>query len=299
MKRLVSLLLILCFLLGFCSCKKEEQNPLFAEGSIAITAENLPKIAVTTANSNIAINLVSAILNCTKTQAKEYLTVCKTPDECYEMLANGECDVVIAHESSTDIEQLFGEKGVEMLSSTVAKDALVFTVSEQNTVANLSTAQLRDIYSATVTDWSAVGGAEGEIKAFMQNKGSAAETAFKKYINADTSLLKVPTKAVKTEDGEFTAALEYDNGALSIGFALYYDMITPSAEKNGNYKMLNVDGVKPEGSTIQSGTYPCVIDIKVAVGSYGEETSTVKLFYDWILGEQGKQIIANSGVIPV
>ena len=138
---------------------------------------------------------------------------------------------------------------------------------------------------------------DGEIRAFMQRTGSAAHTAFNKYIGADTTQLVVPTKTIQDKNGSYTAVLEYDNGDTAIGYVLYYDAITASANKNGTHKLLSIGGVYPDGSTIQSGSYPCVININVTINSEESDDSIVKLFYNWMLSEQGTRIIGSSGVI--
>ncbi len=296
MKKLIISFIIVAFALGLCSCKKE-QDPRFAEGSIVVTAENLPKISVTETNLKIACNIVSAVIGCDAATAENHLIVCKTEQECYEKLANGECDMVIAHEPSEQSLETLSQNDVSVQSQVIAKDAVVFMVCAKNPVSDLSQEQIKNVYSGSVSNWSELSGNEGEPKVFMQHKNSAATTAFYKHIKADTSVLSVPTNTIVTEQGTFSALLDYDNGEFSIGYALYYDVITPSADKNGTHKLLSVDGVYPDGSTIQNGTYPLSADITVTVNSQSSSDSVVRLLYDWILSEQGTRVIAGSGVI--
>ncbi len=295
MKKIIAVILSGVFIFALCSCKNKVENERFSEGSIIITADNLPKIAVTEANLNIAVNLVSAVLGCDVKDAESLVFVCKTPDECYRKLATGESEIVIAHEPSGKTLEFLAQEQVILQSSVIANDALVFTVSAQNPVSNLTIEQIKGIYSGEVTDWSSVSGNQGTIKPFMQGENSAAADAFNGCLNVDTSSLAKFFKSITTKEGTFSIPLEFDNGEFSIGYALYYDMLTQSADKNGKHKLLSVDGVLPDGSTVQSGTYPLLTDIVVATNQ--NNGSTAKLFYEWILSEQGMRIIANSGVI--
>lgn len=297
MKKITVFLLCVVMLFGFCSCKKETADPRFADGSVVITAKNLPRLAVTELNVELALNLTTAVLGCEKQTAYGYITVCKTPDECYRLLSSGECDIVIAHEPSKTAVADFEEKGITVKSSCIAKDALTFTVCEQNEIQNLEIEQIKDVYSAKVTDWSALGGSEGEIKTFAAEKNTAAADAFEKLIRTDLTALQIPQRYVQTENGTYAATLDYDNGPNSVTFALYTDLQRLSSDKFGNRKMLSVASVYPEASAIQSGTYPLYLDILLTVNAAEPTDSVTSLYYNWILSEQGVKLIGSSGVI--
>ncbi len=295
--KIVAFVLVFLSVLCLSSCKKEEQNERFVEGSIEITAENHPKIAVTKMNSDIAVNLVSAVLGCNAEQAEDFIIVCETADECYLMLASAGCDLVIADEPSKEKAEALTQNGVSVESSVIAVDALVFITSEGNAVSGLTTAQIKDIYSFEITDWTAVGGTEGEIRAFKANENTVTGQIFNRLIGVDTSKLKVPVKTVQTANGILVADKEYDNSATSIGYSMYRETLRPSAAKNGQFKLLAVDGIYPEASKIQSGEYPLCCNIHLAVSGSLPSDSVAKLYYDWILSEQGVKIVGGSGVI--
>lgn len=297
MKRLLASLICLVIMLGLCACKSENENTRFAEGSVVITAENLPKIAVTEINEKIALNLTVAILGCEKEQAYTLITVCETPDECYTLLANGECDLVIAHEPSKAAEATLKEKGVDTEASVIAKDALVFTVNEQNSATDFTVEQLTSIYSPEVNNWNQLGLFDGEIAKFKPNLNSAAAKAFEKFFEVDLLAVNVPKKSIITEDGELFAELPYDNGQNSITFALYSDLQRPSTDRFGPRKYLSVAGVLPDAHNIQAGTYPLGFDILLTFKADESDDSIAKLYKDWILSEQGMKIIGGSGVI--
>lgn len=296
MKKFLSVLFALSLILGLCSCKNEVENDRFLEGSIVITHENMPKISVTEVNQKIAENLVSAVLGCSTLEAENYLTVYKTPYECYESLANGESDIVIAHEPSQKVKELFEKRQISLQSSTIANDALIFMVSSQIDISNLNIEQLKGIYGGTITDWNEVSSEKGTIVPFLQNDNLASTDAFNRHLDVDVSSLSVPVKTINTKDGTFVTKLPFDNDRFSIGYALYQDTSSVSAEKNGEYKILSVDGVCPDSATIQSGQYKLSTDILVSVNADTSSLAT-KLFYDWILSEQGVHIISGSGAI--
>ncbi len=297
MRRLLASLICVVILLGLCACKSDATDSRFAEGSVVITAENLPKLAVTEINEKIALNLTMAILGCEKEQAYTLITVCKTPDECYSLLANGQCDLVIAHEPSKSAVATLEEKGVVTQNKVIAKDALAFIVCEQSSVTDLTVEQLASVYSSEVNNWNQLDFLDGEIVKFKPDLKSAAAKAFEKYFEVDLATVNVPKKPIITENGELFAELPYDNGKNSITFGLYSDLQRPSTDRFGPRKYLSVAGVLPDAHNIQAGTYPLGFDILLTFKSNETEDSLARLYKDWILSEQGMKIIGGSGVI--
>ncbi len=297
MRRIAAFLLLVIIILGTCACDSKTTDTRLAEGSIEITADNLPKIAVTELNVNLAVNLVSLTLGCDKEAALEYITVLKTPDECYRLLADGGCDIIFAHEPSETAVSYITEKGLNFERACVAKDALVFTVSEQNTVTDLSIEQIASVYSSQTANWSSFGAHDGEIKTFKAPKNSSAAYAFLKYTNIHVEDINVPKRQIVTESGSYLAELPYDNGINAITFALYSDLQRPSTERFGTRKYLSVAGVKPDASAIQSGAYPLCYDVFLTFNADIAEDSVTRLYKNWIMSDQGVKIIGGSGVI--
>lgn len=297
MRRLLASLICVVVLIGLCACKSDAAESRFVDGSVVITAENLPKLAVTEINEKIALNLTMAVLGCEKEQAYTLITVCKTPDECYSLLAKGECELVIAHEPSKAAAATLEEMSVVTQNTVIAKDALAFTVSEQSGVADLTVEQLASVYSAEVNNWNQLGLFDGEIAKFKPDLNSAAAKAFEKYFRIDLATVNVPEKTIITENGEFFAELPYDNGKNSITFGLYSDLQRPSTDRFGATKYVSVAGVLPDAHNIQAGTYPLGFDVLLTFKADETEDSLAKLYKDWILSEQGMKIIGGSGVI--
>lgn len=297
MKKLAALLLVFVLILGLCSCKKEEESASrFQQGSIEITADNLPKIAVTERNAYIAVNIVAAVLGVEKTKAKDYITVCKSSDECYGLLAEGKCELVIAHEMTEKAKEYFEKNSVSTENTVIARDALVFTVCSKGLAEDLTLEQLTAIYSDRVLNWNELGLGDAEIRKFKSTDPTTAE-AFLKHTGIDAATVNVPKRQTVTEKGTFFAELEYDNTVNAITFALYSDLQNVSANKFGERRVLMISGVKPGASTVQNGEYSLTYDILLTSRADLEEFSVLKLFKDWILSDQGTKVIQGSGVI--
>lgn len=77
-----------------------------------------------------------------------------------------------------------------------ARDALSYSASATgNAPQNLTTQQLRDVYSCTVTDWSQVGGTAGQIVRYIPQAGSGTRSFFINTVLAGADPTTVPVTA--------------------------------------------------------------------------------------------------------
>jgi ABC-type phosphate transport system, periplasmic component len=66
---------------------------------------------------------------------------------------------------------------------------------------------------------------------------------------------------------------------------------------NPDAKLLKVNGVEPSLENIQNGRYPFVADFYAV--TKGEPEGNTKLLIDWILSEQGQELIEKTGYTPL
>ncbi len=62
-------------------------------------------------------------------------------------------------------------------------------------------------------------------------------------------------------------------------------------------KIVKINGVFPSPESLLSGEYPITRDLTIAVK--GEPTGEIKRFLDFVMSEEGKTIIAQTGYLPV
>ena len=85
---------------------------------------------------------------------------------------------------------------------------------------------------------------------------------------------------------------DYKNYSNSIGFSFRYYLETLIA--NPNVKMLKVDGIEPTPENISNETYPITGSL-YAVTYKDNENRNVDLLIDWILSEEGQEIVEKTG----
>ena len=83
--------------------------------------------------------------------------------------------------------------------SVIATDQVVFVVHATNPVRALTRAQLRDIHSGRVTNWSEVGGPDRAIKVVTDTPSSATRGLIKQAVLKDVDYTPAAL-AVKVED---------------------------------------------------------------------------------------------------
>jgi phosphate transport system substrate-binding protein len=64
--------------------------------------------------------------------------------------------------------------------------------------------------------------------------------------------------------------------------------------EDGGVKMLSLNGIYPSAENVANGSYPIINEI-YAVYRKDNANENVKLLVDWMLSDQGQQIVAESG----
>ena len=71
-------------------------------------------------------------------------------------------------------------KGVDMKTTTVAKDGIAIIVNEANPMDSISLEEIELIFSGDVTDWSGITAQTGDISAYTRNTSSGTYAVFQK-----------------------------------------------------------------------------------------------------------------------
>lgn len=197
----------------------------------------------------------------------------------YKAIVDGEVDIIMVARPSKEQLQYAKNKGVELKFEPIGYEAFVFLVNKNNPVDNLSLQEIEDIYTGKIKNWAEVGGEKRYIQALTRNSGSGSQTALLKVLNHQ--------KIKKTFRGYF---------GTPIGFSFRY--YVEGLVKNGKVKMLAINGVYPDKNNIANKKYPLVSDI-VLVYAANNPNPNVQKFIDWAVSEEGQQIVAQSGYVPL
>ena len=214
----------------------------------------------------------------------------------YMELAEKETDIFFGAYPSEEQINYAQEQGIEFEYTEIGKEGFIFFVNKENPITSLTSEQIEGIYSGEITNWSEVGGKDEKIVAFQRNEGSGSQSMLVRFMG-DTPIMEAPTEEVNDfMSGIIDQVADYKNYSNSIGFSFRYYFDTLIA--NPNVKMIAVDGVKPTLQNITNDTYPIVTSL-YAVTYKGNENENVEKLLNWILSEEGQELVEKTGYARV
>lgn len=196
----------------------------------------------------------------------------------FTAVVDGDTDIFLTAHPSESQMAYAKEKGVELELVPIGKEAFVFIVNKENPVSDLSVDEIRKIYSGEITNWSAVGGEFLPINPTKRLENSGSQSTMKAFMKG-TEMKSNPLGFL----------------GRSIGFSFRF-YVSDVAE-NGGIKILSVNGVYPDKENISNKSYPVVADF-YAVYRKDNENENVKKVIDFLLSDEGKKIIEETGYVP-
>ena len=217
-------------------------------------------------------------------------------DVIYDELLKKERDLIFALAPSKKQAEEAEKAGVEYELTPFCMDAFVFFVNAENPVDNLTTEQIKGIYSGKITDWKEVGAPEStKIVPFQRNEGSGSQTTLQKLMG-DTPImppLKEDRLGGMGEIIQDTANYRNFNAALGFSFRYY----STEMLRNNQIKLLSVDGVAPTVENIRNGSYPLVTTVYMVTN--GPRSANVRKIVDYMLSPEGQKLVEDTGYVPI
>ena len=214
----------------------------------------------------------------------------------YALLAEKRIDLFLGVYPSEEQKAYAEEQDTTFVYTPVGTEAFVFFVHKDNPIDNLTTEQIKGIYSGEITNWKQVGGKNEEIAAFQRNEGSGSQSMLQRFMG-DTPIMEAPTELRNDlMSGIIEQVSNYRSKSNSIGFSFRY--YVEGIIQNPDIKVLSVDGVAPTAENIRNGSYPIVTPM-YAVTYEENSNENVDLLLEWILSEEGQYIIEETGYVGV
>lgn len=198
----------------------------------------------------------------------------------YKAIVDGETDILFCAAPSEEQKQYAAEQGVELVYVPVGLEGFVFFVNAQNPVENLTVQQVRDIYAGNITNWAEVGGKNRIINPVTRLAGSGSQSAMDKFMG-DTPIGRKSPLAIT-------------GGSIGFSFRYYLDGMVGS----DNVKMLSLNGVYPSAENIQNGSYPVIAKF-YAIYRADNENENIQALVDWLLSDEGQEIIEQCGYVRI
>jgi len=208
-------------------------------------------------------------------------------------LINGGTEICQASRpmKSSEIDKLkerFNTKGVEI---PVAMDGISIYLNEENQVAELTLDQIKGIYTGQITNWKDVGGDDARILLYGRENSSGTYSFLK------DNVLMGADFAAQTQTLPGTAAIvnavAKDKYGVGYGGAAYAKGVKYCKVK----KDAQTPGYEPTLENVKNVNYP--ISRYLFWYLRNKPTGQTKKLVDWVLSEQGQQIVTKVGYFPI
>ena len=189
-------------------------------------------------------------------------------------------------------------KGFTPQEWRVALDGLAVVVHPSNPVKQLTIAQLRDLFTGKITNWSEIGGPNKKVTLLSREVNSGTHVYFKEHVlgkGADGKSLEYSPDALLLPSSQAIAD-EVASNPDAIG---YYGMGYLNANNTAVSVAKDAAGpfVSPSEATVRSGEYP--ISRPLLFYSPGEPTGAVKMFLDFTLSPDGQRMVHDNDFVPL
>lgn len=231
--------------------------------------------------------------------------------EAWLNLADGKADIVFLVAPTEDEMAYFAEKGVDIEMKVYGYDGLVFMGNESNPVENLTSDQIRSIYSGNIKNWIELGGENADILVYIRNPESGSQRLFESlvwegYDMPDFSAMNFAEGEIDPTVTQREVIVEEDMGDItysvllnqySIGFNImsYID----SEFADSTLKLFSVDGYAPTTENFASGGYPFLTTSYVAIRADAPEGSPARMLYDWVGSEESYALFSENSTLAV
>ena len=198
-----------------------------------------------------------------------------------ESLVGGKTDIGNASRALKD-----GEKDSGAVENIVAIDGIAVITHTSNTVSDLTSQQLTDIYTGKITNWKDLGGADEAIVVLGREAGSGTRGAFEE-------LLDVADQCAYAQELDSTGGVlaKVASTPGSIGY-VSLDVVDDTV------KALSLDGVEPTEENIVAGSYKLSRPFVMAtLGTVEEQNDLVKTWFNYVQSDEGQAVIKAMGLI--
>ena len=199
-----------------------------------------------------------------------------------QAVEEGRCDIGLSSRALKDEEKAGG-----LEETVLALDGIAIIVHPDNAVNDLTLAQISDIYTGKITNWSEFGGADGEIVLIGREAGSGTRDGFES-ITGTKDECQYRQELTSTGDVITTVA----GNPNAIGYASL-------AAVKDTVKALTVDGVAPSEATVQDGTYSVQRPFVLVTKAGTKLSDSAQKFFDYVTSAAAADVISAAGAVPV
>ena len=179
------------------------------------------------------------------------------------------------------------DEKADVEGTTIALDGIAIIVNNASKVENLTVDQLKQMFTGEITNWSEVGGDDGEIVLIGREAGSGTRDGFESIVEVKDSC-KYAQELTAT--GAVISAVEAN--PLAIGYASL-------SAVGDTVKMVTVGGVECSEETVKDGSYEVQRPFVFVTNKSVTLSEQAQAFFDFATSADAADLIRTAGAVPV
>lgn len=179
------------------------------------------------------------------------------------------------------------DEKADVEGTTIALDGIAIIVNNASKVEELTVDQLKQMFTGEITNWSEVGGDDGEIVLIGREAGSGTRDGFESIVDVKDSC-KYAQELTAT--GAVISAVEAN--PLAIGYASL-------SAVGDTVKMVTVGGVECSEETVKDGSYEVQRPFVFVTNKSVTLSEQAQAFFDFATSADAADLIRTAGAVPV
>ena len=171
--------------------------------------------------------------------------------------------------------------------TTIALDGIAIIVNNASKVEDLTVDQLKQMFTGEITNWSEVGGDDGEIVLVGREAGSGTRDGFESIVDVKDSC-KYAQELTAT--GAVISAVEAN--PLAVGYASL-------SAVGDTVAMVTVEGVECSEDTVKDGSYKIQRPFVFVTNKSVTLSEQAQAFVDFATSKDAADLIRTAGAVPV
>ena len=169
----------------------------------------------------------------------------------------------------------------------IALDGIAIIVNKASKVEDLTVDQLKQMFTGEITNWSEVGGDDGEIVLIGREAGSGTRDGFESIVDVKDSC-KYAQELTAT--GAVISAVEAN--PLAVGYASL-------SAVGDTVAMVTVEGVECSEDTVKDGSYKIQRPFVFVTNKSVTLSEQAQAFVDFATSKDAADLIRTAGAVPV
>ena len=179
------------------------------------------------------------------------------------------------------------DEKADVEGTTIALDGIAIIVNNASKGEDLTVDQLKQMFTGEITNWSEVGGDDGEIVLIGREAGSGTRDGFESIVDVKDSC-KYAQELTAT--GAVISAVEAN--PLAIGYASL-------SAVGDTVKMVTVGGVECSEETVKDGSYEVQRPFVFVTNKSVTLSEQAQAFFDFATSADAADLIRTAGAVPV